>query len=341
MLRRLFGRGPVEHRDAYTNTAVDALVTAALTGSVDPQTTAAVETAVRALCGPYGVATVTGPSMITPSFLMDLARRLFTTGNAVYRLGDELQLIPAATFDVGGTVGRWIYELETPIPGNGKVDRRKVPQDGVVHVKINAPAGEPWRGRAPWQIASATAKTLAGIERSLGYDAAPRGGYILPLPDGVAVNAATQVKSALTAGVGGVNLVETTAQGFGAGLTAAPKEDYVQKRYGSVVPEPNIVLRDKSAEAILEAYGIPPAMFTGDGNSLREGRRILFYDTILPTSALIAEELSRKLETPVTISHNDSEFSDSQRLGRYLKALVDAGYSLPDAATIVGLPKVE
>ena len=71
---------------------------------------------------------------------------------------------------------------------------------------------------------------------------------------------------------------------------------------------------------------------------MREGRRLLFYDTILPTSALIAEELTRKLETAVTISHNESEYADSQRLGRYLKALVDAGYSLPDASTIVGLP---
>ena len=190
-------------------------------------------------------------------------------------------------------------------------------------------------------IASATAKTLAGIERSLSYDAAPRGGYILPQPDGGSSNTATQIKAALTAGLGAINLVDTTSQGFGQGITAAPKEDWVQKRFGAMVPEPNIILRDKTSEAILEAYGIPPAMFTGDGNSLREGRRILFYDTILPTSALIAEELSRKLETPVTISHNESEYADSQRLGRYLKALVDAGYSLPDASTIVGLPKAE
>ena len=67
----------------------------------------------------------------------------------------------------------------------------------------------------------------------------------------------------------------------------------------------------------------------------------MFLDTILPTSALIAEELSRKLETPVTISHNQSEFADSQRLGRYLKALIDSGFSLSDAASIVGLAEPE
>ena len=169
----------------------------------------------------------------------------------------DVHLVPAATFDVGGTVGRWIYELETPIPGNGKVDRRKVPQDGVVHVRINAPAGEPWRGRAPWQIASATAKTLGAIERSLGFDASIPGGMIMPQPDGITPKALTDIRGALTTGKGGLSLVETTSRGFGAGITSAPKEDWMQKRFGSMVPEPNIILRDKTSEAILEAYGIP------------------------------------------------------------------------------------
>ena len=333
----------MEHRSADVGDAVlQAFQDSLLAGnpaSVSPTATAACETAIRALSGPYGVATVTGPAMITPTFLMDLVRKLYSSGNAVYqidldRFGD-LILKPASDFKVGGT-NDWIYELDLPNP-SGEPTRRRIGADGVVHVRINAPSSEPWRGRAPWQIASASAKTYASIERSLSYDASPRGGYILPQPDGS--TATLQMKAALTAGLGAINLVDTTNQGFGQGITAAPKEDWVQKRFGALVPEPNIVLRDKSAEAILEAYGIPPAMFTGDGNSLREGRRILFYDSILPTSALITEELSRKLETSVSISHNDSEFSDSQRLGRYLKALVDAGYSLPDASAIVGLPR--
>ena len=68
----------------------------------------------------------------------------------------------------------------------------------------------------------------------------------------------------------------------------------------------------------------------------------MFLDTILPTSAIIADELSAKLETTVEISHNESEYADSQRLGRYLKSLDRCRVSaLPDAANIVGLPKVE
>ena len=141
--------------------------------------------------------------------------------------------------------------------------------------------------------------------------------------------------------MGAFNLIETTAQGFGQGITAAPKKDWMQERIGAMVPETNIALRTESAKAILEAFGVAPAMFEGDGNAMREARRLMFLDTILPTSAIIADELSAKLETTVEISHNESEYADSQRLGRYLKSLIDAGYPLPDAANIVGLPRVD
>ena len=339
----------MEHRDAAVDVG-DAVLQAfqnslmgGSAGLVDPTATASVETAVRALSTPFALATVTGPAMITPAFLADVARRLFTSGNAVYRIDtdDALELIPASSFEVGGTARRWVYELETPIPGNSKVDRRRVPADGVVHVRINASALEPWRGRAPWQLARVSASTLANIERSLESDVMVRSAILLPMPDASSPTAITQIKNALLRGMGAYNLIETTAQGFGQGITAAPKKDWEQQRIGSVVPEHNTGLRTESAKAIMQAFGVSPAMFQGDGNAQREARRLMFLDTILPTSVLIADELSTKLETAVAISHNESEYADSQRLGRYLKSLIDAGYSLPDAANIVGLPRTE
>ena len=337
----------MEHRDSdYGQDVIEALFNVAQTGPVDPIHTASVETAVRALSGPYGVAMVTGPSLITPAFLMDLARRLFTSGNAVYRIDmadDALDLVPAANFDVSGTARRWVYELDTPVPGNSKVDRRRVPADGVVHVQdqyaqpVGALAGSGTLARLP----APAAKTLSMIERSLGMDASPPGGVIMPQPDGISATAMAQIKSALSNGKGAVNLVETTNQGFGQGITAAPKEDWLQKRFGAIVPEQSISLRKSMAEGIMQAFGVPPAIFTGDGNAMREARRLMFLDSILPTSALIEAELTTKLETPISISHNESEYADSQRLGRFLKSLTDAGYSLPDAANIVGLPRAE
>ena len=173
--------------------------------------------------------------------------------------------------------------LETPIPGNSKVDRRRVPADGVVHVRINASALEPWRGRAPWQLARVSASTLANIERSLESDVMVRSAILLPMPDASSPTALTQIKHALQRGMGAYNLIETTAQGFGQGQTAAPKRDWEQQRIGSVVPEHNTGLRTESAKAIMQAFGVSPSMFQGDGNAMREARRLMFLDSILPT----------------------------------------------------------
>ena len=101
----------MEHRYSYYSQAVeDALMAAASTATVEPSATAAIETAVRALSAPYGVSTISGPSVSsTPAFLVDLARRLYSTcGNAVYRIdtGDGLDLVAASGFDVGGSAGR-------------------------------------------------------------------------------------------------------------------------------------------------------------------------------------------------------------------------------------------
>ena len=64
--------------------------------------------------------------------------------------------------------------------------------------------------------AGATADQLAKIERSLDYDASPPSGLIMPLPDGASPKAINEIQSALTVGRGGLTLVETTNQGFGA-----------------------------------------------------------------------------------------------------------------------------
>ena len=60
------------------------------------------------------------------------------------------------------------------------------------------------------------------------------------------------------------------------------------------------------SESIMQAFGVSPAIFSGDGNAMREARRLMFFDSILPTSALIEGELKTKLETPISISHNES-----------------------------------
>ena len=190
---------------------------------------------------------------------------------------------------------------------------------------------------APLVAAGASAEVLALIERSLKYDAMPRGGLIMPLPDG-ATNAPTQIKAALSQGLGAINLVETTNQGFGQGITAAPKEDWVQKRFGAMVPPASIQLLGEEAAWILDALGVPAGLHGADGGAKREDYRHFFTATILPLKALIEAELSEKLERKITLFFPAVFESDISARSRGFSSMVKDGLDVDYAAGIVGLP---
>ena len=296
----------LEHRasDGYSNAAVDALLGSALGNVGQPSATAAVQTCVRAIADPFATATVSGaPMPISASFLVDLARRLLLGGNALYlidldRLG-AIILRPASAFTFGGNPSRLSYELELPNPNQqGQPLIRRVPAEGVVHVKINAPSSEPWLGRAPWQCAQLTAEALGQIERSLKADSSIPTGLLLPVPDGISNAAKDGIRNALARGKGAITPVETTAGGYGQGRLAAPRNDYDQKRFGPAIPETSLGMRDRTAVQILRSYGLSEAIW-GDGNAQLQARRSLYLDVIIPLASVIAEELGAKLGAKV------------------------------------------
>ena len=273
---------------------------------------------------------------------MDLVRRLMLTGKAVYvvdldRFG-AISLRPASDFKVSGNPGRLSYELELPNPNpHQQPVLRRASADGVVHVLINETPGTPWAGRAPWQCAKVSAEALGMIERSLGWDSAIPTGMLLPVPDALSTTAKNAVVNTLVNGKGGITALETTSGGFGQGGQARPAGDYDQKRFGAVLLEPNLKMRDGTALAILRSYGVSPKVLDGDGNAMREARRALFLDVILPLAAVVSEELSFKLDANVTMDFNKSQYRDYQRLSRSLKTFIDAGLSLGQASSLLGI----
>ena len=113
---------------------------------------------------------------------------------------------------------------------------------------------------------------------------------------------------------------------------------YDQKRFGPMIPETSVVMRDKTAVQVLMAFGVSPKVLDGDGQGQREARRSLYLDTILPLSALISQELSVKLDSNIVLDFNPSQYRDYQRLSRSLKTFIDAGLSLAQATTLLGIP---
>ena len=206
---------------------------------------------------------------LTPLTMSMIARQTVSLGNAVFALSVSdrtraLRLMPVAGYKVEGEPEpeTWRYELNKrrPVPADD-VDEDKgvttnVAWDGVVHVRYMPRSSAPWLGVSPLIGAGITSDELAKIERSLSYDAGPAAGMILPIPDGVGKTAAETVKNDLSQGLGKLTFIETTRGGFGQGQGAAPEKDWEQKRFGALVPETNINLRDKTALWVLAAMGI-------------------------------------------------------------------------------------
>ena len=157
----------------------------------------------------------------------------------------------------------------------------------------------------------------------------PPSGYTIAMPDASAERQVGSIKNALTLGKGGVSLVETTAGGFGRGATAAPRKDYIQERYGAVVPENNITLRDSSASAVLHALGVPEKLYTGDGAAMREAWRLMVAGPVQVLAALLEAEIATKLERPMRLDLSPCQSVDARGLGRAYASLTTAGIAPP------------
>ena len=160
----------------------------------------------------------------------------------------------------------------------------------------------------------------------------------MPIPDGVSDIARSGVRIALVKGKGAITPLDTTAQGFGQGALAAPRSDYDQKRFGPTVPETSIAMRDSTALQVLHAYGISEKIWSGDGNAMLQSRRELFLDVIEPLGTRVAQELSEKLDSNITIDFNPSQSRDHRTLSRALQSYTQAGMSLPEAMAWMGIP---
>ena len=283
--------------------------------------------------------------MIGPLELAMIARQLLALGNAVFEIyadPDGIGLLPVATYQVNGGArpSSWTYTFKQQRP-NGEDDldmatlpTRLRPATGIVHVRYMPRPEAPWRGVSPLIGAGVSAQTLARIESGLSQDANAGAGQIIAVPDGATALQVQQAKNALTTGRGKVSLVETSAAGWGQGQQAKPAGDYQQRRFGPEPPATAIDLREKSAAALIAALGAPTP--SAQGAALREGYRHFMANTIASNARLIEQELSRKLERPVSIRFPERIRSDISALSRAYKSLSETDRQW--AADIVGLP---
>ena len=335
-------KGKREERADATDALIAALQGRAEGGDVqEPSGLAAVEMASGLVGRAFAGASVSGDRLrvVTPQILEMIGRSLIRRGELVLALDDGPRLLPASGWEIRGMgpdSKLWTYRLNFDGP-SGLTHNTFLLAGSVIHIRINCDSARCWVGRAPWSIASSTARTAASAEASAAAEASIPSARIAPIPSADEAQRLAY-KQALTKG--GTIAVQAAAQ---AALSGGAGQEPGNRWTPAVVhPEPSdahIRLRRDSAADILGACGIPTALFDGsEGGAKREAFRQFIFSALQPWAAIVMGELREKLVSPdLLISFAGLHGADLATRGRALKQLVDAGVELPEAMAITGL----
>ena len=288
---------------------------------------------------------------ITPSILALIGRTLIRRGELVFAIkmiDGELALIPGGTWDVRGPYNEseWLYRVD--LFGASEHSTELIPSAGVVHARYAVDPTRPWIGLAPLHWARLTGTLAANVETRLGEESGAPVGSFIPIPDQQDPapdeddddnhDPLAQLKLDVRAAKGRQMLVESMMAGWGVGGGGAPRGDFRSERFGSNPPQAVINLMDRSALAVLNACGVPVALATdADGTSQRESWRRFVMGSVEPIAKIVAEELSRKLDTDVQFDFGGLWAHDLAGRASAFKGMVAAGMEIDRAAALSGL----
>ena len=274
---------------SYTDLIVDATI-ARLGGRVGGARPAAVELAGRLVGRAMSVARVTGAPALTPSVMQMIGRSIVTRGeslHAVYFTSPDL-LVPASNWDIEGGPARpsWIYHVDLIGP-SVQAGRERMAANGVLHVIIDPPASQPWRGTTPstTELGRLAEQAALAVLAELHVPAA----RVVPQPAGTKSDDLLKIVADLREGK--LSFPPTTKASAATGAGGAPAQDWVPRRIG---PEPDAaqVAAHTDAEARLSAaLGVHPSYLSpqATAGAMREARRQFQVDVLEPYAAAVEE----------------------------------------------------
>lgn len=336
-----FWRKRQETRDQdYTDTLVEALLATA-SGDVAEGLTAGREIAAGHWQRAFSSAAVTPSGVLADALAPQLGfigRALVEQGEAIFALdfSDGLTLLPAsgATISGGPNPASWTYELTLSGPSS-TLTQRPLSSDAVLHLFYARGARNPWRGVSPIEASQTTKKLLENLELRLAQEAGAAVGHVIPVPN---VESTVQLQADLRAMRGQISLVETTAQGYGAGATGAPGTDYQPRRIGANPPASLPELRRQAEQSILAACGVPVSVLGGaDASGAREAYRQFLHLTIMPVANGVAAQLGRHFDTELSFDFSRLFASDLSGRARAFQSMVGGGMDVSKAAALAGL----
>ena len=110
------------------------------------------------------------------------------------------------------------------------------------------------------------------------------------------------------------------------------KSDWQAKRFGANPPGPVVDLMSQTGLAVLNACGVPVSLATdADGTSQRESWRRFVMGSVEPTANIVAQELSRKLETQVSFDFSPLWAHDIAGRAQAFQKLIAGGMPVAEA----------
>lgn len=341
-----------ERRDSggFSDAVVRLIEAQAAGGAADASSTAAVEAASGALSRAFAAAEVQAEGWaaeaVSPAFLAQVGRDLVRSGDSLHvievdRMG-RVWLLPCSSWHFEGDSHPDTWTVRATTYGPSSSATRLLPNAGVVFVRWGSTPGQPYVGVGPTSWAHTTARLQSEAERSLADEVGGPIGQLLAIPqdggDGSDTDPLRSLKADISGARGRALLVETTAAGWGEGMSGAPRSDWRAQRLGPTPPEAMATLRADTYSAMLAACGTPAALFDdSDGTAQREGFRRFLTLTVQPLGRLLAHELSQKLETPITLDFSSLYAHDLVGRASAFQRLVAGGMTIEQAAAVSGL----
>lgn len=348
------GRRALEHRistlqeeRSYTDAITAALLsTASGDTTVKATATAALEACTGFVGRAFASAEVNASDIVkavlTPACLAQLGRAMIAYGEMLLLIrtdGGRLALYPAQSWDVLGSPDPMTWRYRVTLGGASEITTYSdVPYSSVIHVQYSFDNREPWRGQSPLAVARLAGRLSAETAAALADESSgPRGSFL-----SVPIDGADPAIAAMKADV-------KTAKGsmlFGQGGdwdagTSGGGAYWAARRFG---PEPGAALVELfkvASEEVYAACGLAGLFTSDDAAGAREAYRRALHGTVAPLGRLVADELTRKLDEPISLDWMELRAGDIAGRARAFQSLVGAGMDIAKAAALSGLMLAE
>ena len=330
----------VEERASYTDLIVAGLEATAIgtTGSVFK--TGALESAAGMYARILAAARVEGTDALTARTRYRIGRDLVRSGESVHLVdtGDgRLRLTPVSSFDIRSG---FRYALEIPQPPGGKVLKRTVARDGVLHVLWSEDPAQPWRGCGPLTVASGLAKLAGASESKLAEELEVPSAAILPVPPDGAETVLQGIRTDIGSAKGRALMAESTVVGPDGDGHGGTQHDWKPSRLGPAIPSEMRLLHLDTTDAVFGACGIPASLASrgeASGTQLREDYRRWVQISVEPVAAMIADVASEVLESEIRFDFTHIWAHDLTARATAFQKMVQAGMAIEKAVQVSGL----